>query len=284
MSDAVITDKTDQLSNLQLRVLTAMVFLPIALIATLVGGWLFLAVLLPVTAIGLLEFYILEKGTRIQGSSLTGIPTAILIIVAFYFNLDWLWQLALIACVTLTFFIETIRHPHDIHQSLVQVATTLIGILYVAFPGAFLVKIRALQPDGLTWLLVIFAVTWGTDTFAYFSGRFFGKHKLAPKISPKKTIEGAIGGVIGAWIPAFLILILTGVFQPILIPMILIGPFVAIAGDLFESALKRSFDVKDSFVQGFNIFPGHGGVLDRVDALLWVSVWVFIYLLFIGII
>ena len=75
---------------------------------------------------------------------------------------------------------------------------------------------------------------------------------------------------------------LAGVFSPTLIPMVVVGPFFAVIGDLFESALKRFFRVKDSYVEGLNLFPGHGGVLDRIDALLWVTTWVFLYLLVLG--
>src|SRR5690606_17236083 len=99
---------------------------------------------------------------------------------------------------------------------------------------------------------------WGSDTFAYLGGRFFGKTKLAPVLSPKKTVEGAIIGIFGGIIPATLVLFLgeqltTGSFL-----LVCAGPFAAIGGDLFESALKRYFGVKDSHIAGLNIFPGHG--------------------------
>ena len=106
--------------------------------------------------------------------------------------------------------------------------------------------------------------------------------KLAPLISPNKTVEGAIGGILGAWVPAFLLLHFTGALEPALVPMVVIGPLLAVGGDLFESAMKRFFRVKDSYVAGFNVFPGHGGVLDRIDALVWVASWVYFNLLALG--
>ena len=233
--------------------------------------------------IGMLEFYVMEKDTRMQGSSLTGIPAGIAIALGFFFNQDWLWQMAIGACIGLTLLLEIYRRPSDFVPALAQVGTTMCGVAYIAFPTAFLLSLRNLQPDGLIWLFVVFAITWGTDSFAYVVGRIFGKTKLAPLISPNKTVEGAIGGILGAWIPAFGILIIAGGFEPILIPMIVVGPFLAVGGDLFESALKRFFRVKDSYVRGLNLFPGHGGVLDRIDALLWVATWVFLYLLIVGI-
>ena len=272
-----------QSSNLRLRIITASVLLPIAVVASFVGGSLFLFVTLPVMCIGMLEFYVMEKDTRMQGSSLTGIPAGIAIALGFFFNQDWLWHMAIGACIGLTLLLEIYRRPSDFVPALAQVGTTMCGIAYIAFPTAFLLSLRNLQPDGLMWLFVVFAITWGTDSFAYVVGRIFGKTKLAPLISPNKTVEGAIGGILGAWIPAFGILIIAGGFEPILIPMIVVGPFLAVGGDLFESALKRFFKVKDSYVRGLNLFPGHGGVLDRIDALLWVATWVFLYLLIVGI-
>lgn len=275
--------KGKRLTNFQLRLLTAVILLPIAIIASFVGGVWFLALLLPVMSVGMLEFYMLEKESAMQGSSLVGVPTGIIIILAFFFNINWVWQLALLICIVVTLTLELLRQPKQFRHALVQVGITLCGILYIAFPTAFLIGIRNIMPNGLVLLFLVYAITWGTDTFAYAAGRTFGKTKLAPLISPNKTVEGAIGGIFGAWIPTFLILIVSGTFQPSLIPMVLIGPFLAVSGDLFESALKRFFKVKDSYIKGFNIFPGHGGVLDRIDALLWVATWVFLYLYMIGI-
>ena len=272
-----------QTANLRSRIITATVLLPVAVAASIVGGLVFLCFSLPVMCIGMLEFYVMEKDTRMQGSSLTGIPAGIAITLGFFFNQDWLWQMAIGACIVLTLILEIYRRPSDFVPALAQVGTTMCGIAYIAFPTAFLLSLRNLQPDGLMWLFVVFAITWGTDSFAYVVGRIFGKTKLAPLISPNKTVEGAIGGILGAWIPAFGILIIAGGFEPILIPMIVVGPFLAVGGDLFESALKRFFRVKDSYVRGLNLFPGHGGVLDRIDALLWVATWVFLYLLIVGI-
>ena len=281
MSGRLFTN-SGKAANLRLRLVTAAVLLPVALLGSFVGDILFLALLLPVMGIGMLEFYVMEKDTGMQGSSLTGIPTGAAVVLGFFFQQDWLWQAALVVGVILTLILELSRQPKEARRALAQVGITLCGIIYIAFPSAFLLSIRSIQPDGLIWLLVVYAITWGTDSFAYVFGRVFGKTKLAPFISPNKTVEGAVGGILGAWIPAFVILIASGAFQPILIPMVVAGPFLAVSGDLFESALKRFFRVKDSYVKGLNLFPGHGGVLDRIDALVWVTTWVFLYLYVIG--
>ena len=281
MRDSLVTDSADS-TELRVRLITASILTPVAILASLAGGWLFLCLVLPVMCIGMLEFYVMEKDTKMQGSSLTGIPTGIAIVLAFYLGLDWLWQLALILCIVLTLVLEFARHPKQIGRALAQIGTTLCGVIYIALPAAFLISLRNLPGDGLIWLFVVYAITWGTDTFGYVFGKVFGKTKLAPLISPNKTVEGAIGGILSAWIPAFCILLFSGALQPILIPMVVLGPVLAISGDLFESALKRFFRVKDSYVAGFNVFPGHGGVLDRIDALVWVATWVFLYLYAVG--
>jgi len=283
MSDRLFANSR-KTANLRLRLITAIILLPVAILASLAGGFPFLIILLPVMCIGMLEFYVMEKDTAMQGSSLTGIPTGIIIVLGFFFHQDWMWQLALAAGIVLTLLLELSRQPKEFRRALAQVGITLFGIIYLAFPTAFLLSVRNIQPDGLMWLFLVYAITWGTDTFGYIFGRIFGKTKLAPLISPHKTVEGAIGGILGAWIPAIVILVTTGAFQPILIPMVVAGPFLAVSGDLFESALKRFFSVKDSYVKGLNLFPGHGGVLDRIDALVWVATWVFLYLYIIGIV
>ncbi len=281
MRDSLVTDSADS-TELRIRIITAGIVLPIAILAAIAGGWLFLALALPVMCIGMLEFYVMEKDIRMQGSSLTGIPTGSAVVLGFFLNHDWLWQGALLAGIALTLVLEFYRQPKQLKRALAQVGTTFFGIVYIALPTAFLVSLRNAPQDGLMWLFVVFAITWGTDSFGYIFGKIFGKTKLAPLISPNKTVEGAIGGIFCAWLPAGCILLVSGAFQPILIPMVLAGPFLAVSGDLFESALKRFFRVKDSYVAGFNLFPGHGGVLDRIDALLWVTSWVFLYLYAVG--
>ena len=281
MLESRVTDSAES-SELRIRLITASVLLPIAILVSFAGGELFFGLILPVMAVGMLEFFVMEKDKPTQGSSLTGIPTGIAVVAAFYLGEDALWQQALALCVVLTFMLEFFRHPKQLRRALAQVGTTLSGVFYVAFPAAFMVSIRNAPEDGLIWTFAVFAITWGADTFGYVCGRAFGKNKLAPKISPNKTVEGAIGGILGAWIPAFLLLQFTGALEPWLIPMVVAGPLLAVGGDLFESAMKRFFRVKDSYVAGFNLFPGHGGVLDRIDALVWVTSWVFLYLSLAG--
>lgn len=155
----------------------------------------------------------------------------------------------------------------------------LLTGLIVLFPTWLaLVQLRIPGP-GI--LLALFAVVWMADIAAYFSGKAFGKHKLAPNISPGKTWEGAFGAVIGVVIYGLAMRLLTG-YAPLALPLWVIALIaitaVSIIGDLYESMLKRQAGIKDSS----NILPGHGGVLDRIDsltstmpiiALLWLATW-----------
>jgi phosphatidate cytidylyltransferase len=261
-------------SNLTVRTRTAIALLPPLIIGLIVGGVVLTIMVIPVVALGLLEFYALTQKGDYRRSAITGILTAVLIVIGFYLDEPALWIGAFIAGIIAATLVE---FDYDANQAPRRIAITIIGICYIAFPAAFLIATRNFE-NGLLWTFIIFIGTFSADTFAYFGGRFWGKHKLAPRISPKKTVEGAIAGVIGGVaIPALILLVGDEVATKTII-MILFLPLAAIIGDLLESALKRHYGVKDSFIPGLNVIPGHGGVLDRIDALLLVAAYVFLFL------
>ena len=132
-----------------------------------------------------------------------------------------------------------------------------------------------LQLTNLNLLLLLLAIVWGADSFAYFSGKIFGKHKLAPNLSGGKTIEGSIGGVFGALILTIIWMFVTNNFAWQFIPIALITAVFSVVGDLYESIYKRETGVKDSG----NILPGHGGILDRLDGI-FAATPVFIVMVF----
>jgi len=147
-----------------------------------------------------------------------------------------------------------------------------LGILYAALPFIGLSALRA-GDFGMLIILLLFATVWGADTLAYFSGKTFGGAKLAPSISPGKTWSGFFGGVVGACILASVVLVWFD-FPITILSIIVIVALALLAqiGDLFESGLKRHFGVKDSG----KIIPGHGGVLDRIDGLIFACVATFV--------
>ncbi|MDH4222274.1 MAG: phosphatidate cytidylyltransferase, partial [candidate division Zixibacteria bacterium] len=167
-----------------------------------------------------------------------------------------------------------------------NLSSFLLGWLYVAVFFSFLILIRELPKSigieyriGGFWVIFLFICLWLTDTLAYFIGAPWGKHKILPGISPKKSWEGAMGGIIGAILSAFLAkgLFLKDISLFSLIPLsILIGVFGQV-GDFVESSFKRTANLKDSS----HIIPGHGGILDRFDSLLFSAPLVYYYLRFV---
>lgn len=261
--------------------MTGAVGLPVVLIAAYLGGWWLVALVVPLACIGVLEFCMLGRNRGVEGSTLVGAPAAALVVIGIHLGIPLLWLGALVATVPAVFLLELLRNNHDARTKAIKSVLTLAALLYVALPAALLVATRNL-PNGFTWLLLIFCVTWGTDSFAYIGGRLWGRTKLAPTISPKKTVEGAIVGVVGGIVPAAVLLLAANLFSPLTMIPVAVGPLLAILGDLVESGLKRAFQVKDSHLSGLDILPGHGGVLDRVDGLILVTATTYLYLILTG--
>jgi phosphatidate cytidylyltransferase len=152
-------------------------------------------------------------------------------------------------------------------------AKSILGFFYVGLLPSFAYRLFEL-PQGEIWFFMMLSVVFAGDTFAYLTGMFFGKRPLMPKVSPKKTIEGALGGLIGSGVVALLFLgILENIFWGGLIAIGVSVGIVAQLGDLFESMLKRVANKKDSG----SIMPGHGGVLDRLDGVLFAAPVIFFF-------
>jgi len=164
-------------------------------------------------------------------------------------------------------------------------AVTVFGIMYVGWLGSHLILLRqlpetlAVEPGtGARLVFMVALLTWATDTAAYLFGVAFGRHKLIPRISPNKTVEGAIGGLIGAAVVGWL---LTKGIVPFVTPLagIILGIVVGVMaqlGDLVESLIKRDAGIKDTA----ELIPGHGGVLDRFDSMLFTAPVVYYYFRF----
>jgi phosphatidate cytidylyltransferase len=158
-----------------------------------------------------------------------------------------------------------------------EISFALLAFIYIPFLLMHLVLLR--QTDfGIQWMFVIMLIVMTNDSAAYYTGSAFGKHRLYPLVSPKKSIEGAIGGLVGS-LGGTLLAKFTFFpqlsFRDVVVTALVVG-VVGQAGDLFESLLKRSFGVKDSGT----IIPGHGGVLDRLDSILFAAPITYYYVLF----
>jgi phosphatidate cytidylyltransferase len=163
-------------------------------------------------------------------------------------------------------------------ESLPSAGISSSALLLVAFPLSFAVRLHGIPFSGPKLLLFALAITWAADTVAYFAGRAFGKHPLAPHISPKKTWEGSIAGLVGSLLIAYVFHFWLVVPLPHLLAMALLGNIAGQMGDLLESACKRSAGVKDSG----GLLPGHGGILDRIDALILCIPVIWFYLILVN--
>jgi phosphatidate cytidylyltransferase len=174
-------------------------------------------------------------------------------------------------------FVAALARSGDLAAGMHRLGLSLVGVLYVGFFIAHAVLLRA-TPEGWRWVLFTVFTSMASDTGGYFAGRFWGRHKLAPTISPSKTVEGTFGAVAGAMLLAWLCAV---VFHPSVggREALLLGAAISLLaqlGDLCESALKRAFGAKDS---GW-IIPGHGGILDRLDSIVFPMVFAYYYTAF----
>lgn len=173
------------------------------------------------------------------------------------------------------FFLYNMTGARDLKEAAFDIAFKAFGIIYIAIPLSYLVLLRNLV-SGQWWILFVLVIIWANDTAAYFTGKTMGRHSLCPSISPKKTVEGAIGGLLGGLLAAFFFnrYLMMGLGAGGVLALSIVLGIVGIIGDLSESLLKRSAGVKDSG----SLIPGHGGILDRIDSLLF-SIPVLYYLL-----
>ena len=263
------------------RILTAVIALPIVIASIILplwwpqAVWLFVGLAAFALAAGLFEFYSLTKKLELKADAAIGYLGAAALFVGFVFDAPAKAPDLLIATLALFTIValitQALRFQKDFSKMLTGIGVTMLGVMYVAFLGGFLVATRVgfeNRPNLSTHLLAFFfLVIFGSDAGAYFAGRAFGKHKLAPAISPGKTVEGLFGGLVAA---AALAALATFWFFPELpykfsIPLAVVLAAVGVLGDLAESAMKRAAGAKDTA----RILPGHGGLLDRLDSLLF---------------
>jgi len=248
---------------LRQRLLVALIGLPIGLAAIVLGGYFLLALAIVVTIIGLHEYYSLLRAYR--PNLLVGYLGGLCIVVcAFFLGTEGI--LIALAGIMVFIFLWALMGKLGAHL-VARMALTTFGIVWVALGFAFILLVRMLD-HGMALAILVVACTVMSDTFAFFVGRAIGNYRLAPRISPKKSVEGAIGGLVGAVIAALIVRIYSD-WLPTRDAVVL-GLMISIVGqcgDLFESAVKRDFKVKDSG----RLLPGHGGVLDRFDSMLFAG-------------
>jgi phosphatidate cytidylyltransferase len=257
---------------LKTRFLTALVLIPIILGSVYAGGLVFFVLVTFTLLFAGDEFFKMARRAGYPTLPTAGGVLIALLVWNAYDRAEYL-QLILAGAVVVTLVGGVLRHAEG---WLAGWALTLAGALYIGGLGAYFFLVREL-PNGLLWTILALVTAWMTDTGAYLAGTRLGKHKFFPTISPKKTWEGAIGG----WVAAPLTMLALGaVFGLPLAHCAILGALIGVAatfGDLAESLLKRQTGVKDSS----NIVPGHGGLLDRLDSLLFTAVVTYYYLVWV---
>lgn len=271
---------TSKKSDLIPRVITAVVALPLLLaLIFLAPHWAFFILIACASAIGIWEYCTMNYADEHNVAKIVTSAIGVGLITTLYFFQPYFFEALTGSIVALyIFFLFFYKDQEKVAK---QIGASITGIFY---GGILLTTIALFARDtaenGPLWIVMLLAVVWSSDTGAYFTGKAIGKHKLYPAVSPNKSIEGSIGGLIASIGAAFLVNYLYGtltdhwvaleVWQVLLlaIPANLLGQM----GDLAESLIKRSCKVKDSGT----IIYGHGGILDRLDALFFAAPWFYI--------
>lgn len=251
------------------RVLSALVGIPLIILAVWHGGVPLLCLIALIIFLGIKEMNVMLINLGLKPSLWLSQAGGLILVGGAYLYNDG-YPGPTITIILFLLLIATVAlYPR---YSLLDSAGILMGTLYVGLMSYFYL-IRTL-PDGWIWLVFMFAGTWACDTAAFFMGKAFGKRRLAPELSPKKTHEGAIGGILGSVLVAYIFVI---IYPFLSIPkMLLLGLCLGVAaevGDLLESAFKRQAGLKDSST----LIPGHGGILDRFDSALFTAPLVYYF-------
>ncbi|WP_028829893.1 phosphatidate cytidylyltransferase [Proteocatella sphenisci] len=245
------------------RIISGLVLLPLLFFVIIKGGISIYLGALICSLIGLYEFFKVFESSGYKPLKSTIYAATVIMYTAMTYS-GILYSHIVISIIYIIFAVGAVY----IMNRKVRVEDLMISIMGYIYIPVFLshINLMSMQQTIYIWLVFIFA--WGSDTCAYFSGMFFGKHKLIPEISPKKTVEGSIGGIAGTVV---MTLVFAKYFQEpnlmYFIPLAMIGSTVSQIGDLFASAIKREFGIKDYG----NLIPGHGGILDRFDSILFTA-------------
>jgi phosphatidate cytidylyltransferase len=263
------------------RAISGIIFIVIV-IGALMGGYYTSLVLFSVISfLGTLEFYKLAKNTTTPFKYLGALLSSLLVFLSGFYiaHQGTYWVFSVWMLIGVIFVIKLLSTPSK--TSLMDISVTISGAFYLSIPFVSLLILGifpSFSPINFNWQipLSIFILTWTNDTGAYLTGKNFGKTKLFERISPNKTWEGSLGGALFSVIGSLVIHHFWGIFSiPVWVGAALLISIFANLGDLMESAFKRNAGVKDSG----NIMPGHGGILDRFDAILLTAPVVLAYLL-----
>lgn len=259
------------------RVASAAILAPVTLVLVYLGGWPYAAFVATVGVLMAWEWGRMQPrdpdghAPGIMASWLAGISTVIAVAIAGLGQAGLALALIVIAAATCALLARRLRASRF---------AASVGVLYLGLPTVAMVWLRAQSEIGLPLTVVLLALIWATDIFAYLVGRQVGGPRLAPRISPRKTWSGLAGGVVGASAVGFGAIALLTEHGSLWAAVLMAGVIAVVAqiGDLFESAIKRRSGCKDSS----DLIPGHGGVLDRLDGLLFAAPFAAVILTLFG--
>jgi len=264
------------------RVITAAVGVPLVILAIWFGDpWPWFTLLIAAAALaGTYEFYHMANFDRREPLIYLGLLWALALVLSPHYRNPDVLPIVITATVLISLICLLCRPSKE--GAFRNWAWTIVGALYVGWMLSYWLNLRGLE-DGRNWVYLAMLTTFANDTGAFFIGRARGKHRLAPAISAAKTWEGAIGGLMCAILGAVVIATVLNLISPftfrywqIILLGFLVGLFAQL-GDLVESLLKRNMEVKESG----NLLPGHGGILDRFDSLIFVGAVVYYYVIWV---
>ena len=247
------------------RLLSGIVLVAVALLTIISGGYVLFFTLLGISLIGMQELYKAMKVRTDQFNALeiAGYLGAVIYYVLMAADFEKYGMMGVIIAFMIFMFVYVFNYPR-FHAE--QVMPAFFGVVYVAVMLSFIYLTRSL-PDGKFLVWLIFLCSWGCDTCAYCVGMLIGKHKMAPVLSPKKSVEGGIGGVAGAALLGVIYAAATGGPMAEYALICAVGSLISMVGDLAASAIKRNQGIKDYG----KLIPGHGGILDRFDSVIFTA-------------
>ncbi|MDD3403446.1 MAG: phosphatidate cytidylyltransferase [Hespellia sp.] len=262
------------------RLISGIVLVLAALVTIITGGPVLFGTLVIISLIGMSELYKVFDIHK-SGAGICGYAFAVLYYVSVYL----LWGDALMplcmAFLIALLMIYVFTYPK---YKADQMMAAYFGLFYVAVMLSYIYQIRTMPGEGVFLVWLVFLCSWGCDTCAYCVGVLFGKHKMAPVLSPKKSVEGAVGGVVGAALLGALYALAINQWggadvSPLIFASVCaIGGLISMVGDLAASAIKRNYEIKDYG----KLIPGHGGILDRFDSVIFVAPMIYYLLTWIG--
>lgn len=249
------------------RIMSGAVLLLLLGSAMIMGGWFLYAVCLAISLIGLYELY---RAFRLNNTllGLTGYAGTLGLYICIGSSRFMLVSMVLSAVVMAMMAVYVFTFPK---YTVKDVALAYLGFIYTALLLSFIYQTRLFE-GGIYYVWLIFICAWGSDSFAYLTGVAFGKHKMSPVLSPKKSIEGAVGGIVcaallGALYGWFVQTRLPGRYLVVFALAGAVGALISMVGDLAASAIKRNYELKDYG----KLIPGHGGVMDRFDSVIFTA-------------